>query len=267
MNAQQMPDPSLPWPIPMEGVLLIADSEQGQTGGAALSAYRCPAGVWTIGWGETDGVKPGDKCTKAQADAMLSRDLAHRVEAVRAMCTREPGPNELAALVSLAYNIGLRDDKRRTGLYYSTVLKCHNAGDTESAARAFNLFNKARVNGALVELAGLTKRRHREAALYLEDASGTSTAGTMPQDVAPQSSLAASPIAQTGAAAGTMAVLDAMSKSGDQIGTVGATVKQAKSLAVETLGIPADWFLPVLLAVIAGVVIWQRLKQRSGGWA
>ena len=106
-----LPDPALPWPIPLEAVALIAESE-----GLRLRAYRCPAGVWTIGWGETDGVHPGDTCTREQADRWLCDDVIDRTRAVRALCTVEPSPAELGALVSLAYNIGMAGFERSTAL-------------------------------------------------------------------------------------------------------------------------------------------------------
>lgn len=188
------PDATLPWPIPYAGVQLLAEYEQGPTGGCALAAYRCPAGVWTIGWGETDGVRPGDVCTPEQADRWLVEDLGERAAAVRGHCTREPSPHELAALVSLAYNIGL------AGLRRSTAMRAHNAGQHEAAARAFGLWNKARVGGQLVELPGLTARRAREAALYLTPDADAQP--RMPQAVEAESSLARSPIAQAGADGG-----------------------------------------------------------------
>ena len=46
--ASKLPNPSLAWPIVMAGVALIAQAET-----CRLKAYRCPAGVWTCGWGET----------------------------------------------------------------------------------------------------------------------------------------------------------------------------------------------------------------------
>lgn len=264
----QLPDPTLAWPIPAAAVELIAEAEQGPGGGAALTAYRCPAGVWTYGWGETDGVHPGMTCTQAEADSMLCTDLTHRAAAVKAMCTIEPSPSELGALCSLAYNIGLRDDKRRTGLFYSQVLKSHNKGDSAAAARAFGLYNKARVNGALVPLAGLTRRRHAEAALYLEDAAGA-TAPT-PQEVEPQSSLATSPnmlLGITSSLTGAAAVAKAAS---DQV----QSISDAVHPVIAQLTSAADWLgvSPQLLAggiaVAIGLgVMYQRWKQRAGGWA
>ena len=153
----RLPDPSLPWPIPMAGVALVAEFE-----GCRLSSYRCSAGVWTCGWGETDGVTPRTKWTQAYADQRFCESLTERAKAVNALCIHPVTDNQLAALTSLSYNIGI------AGLRGSTVMKCHNQGDHPAAARAFGLWNKARVNGALTVLAGLTRRRAAEAALYLK---------------------------------------------------------------------------------------------------
>lgn len=251
--------PTLGWSIPTVAVGLIADEEQGPGGGPALRAYRCPAGKWTCGFGETERITPTTVCTERQAWDWLCVDIAKRTAAVQAMCTRDPGPHELGAMVSLAYNIGL------AALKTSTVLRAHNAGDSAAAARAFGLFNKARVNGQLVPLAGLTRRRAREAALYLEDAPASRQ--PTPQAVEPQTTLTTSPIAQTGTIAGGVAVVDMLSKAGDAVGPVGTVLKEAKAVATETLGIPADWFLPCVLLAIAGIVLFQRYKQRAGGWA
>jgi hypothetical protein len=73
------------------------------------------------------------------------------------------------------------------------ALRPQNRGDHAAAARAFGLWNKARVNGKLTELRGLTSRRAAEAALYLRPSDGKPA--PMPQAVAPESRIAASPIA------------------------------------------------------------------------
>lgn len=248
----------LDWPVPEEVVLQIATDEQGPHGGPALKAYRCPAGVWTWKFGETDGCKPDSTCTEAEAWQTLCDDLAKRTAAVRAMCTRDPGPNELGAMVSLAYNIGTE------GLRKSTVLKAHNRGDTQSAAQAFLLYDKARVNGVLVVLAGLKARRHREAALYLQDAPA---AATMPQAVAPAPAMAASPTVQTGAAMTITGAVAMVSAAGDQVTAVGSTIKATKAVATDVLGVPPDWFLPGVLVLGGLYVVWRRFGQRSQGLA
>lgn len=146
-----LPNPSLDWPIPWAAVQLIARAEN-----CKLSAYKCPAGVWTCGWGETDGVTPSTCWTQQYADQCFRDSLARRAKAVRSMCTVEPTPLQLGALVSLAYNIGLAAFER------STVLAMHNRGRVAEAANAFSRWVMA---GGRV-LAGLQRRRLAEAALY-----------------------------------------------------------------------------------------------------
>lgn len=251
----KFPDESLPWPIPMEAVALIANAE-----GCRLKAYRCPAGVFTIGFGSTEGVRPGMVWTQEQADQRFCDELTSRAMQVMALLKTYASPSQLGALVSLAYNIGVG------ALAKSSVLRAHNAGDNQAAARAFGLWNKARVNGALVALPGLTARRAAEAALYLKP-EPDEPLQQMPQAVESESKMTASPIAQSGAVTAGAGVVGIVTQAGDQMGVVGTLVQQAKSTVVETLGVPADWFLPVVLVAAGGVVIYYRLAQRRSGWA
>ena len=249
-----LPDPRLPWVIPMAAVSLIAEAE-----GLRLTAYRCPAGVWTIGYGETDGVQPGDTCTREQAERWLCEDLADRAKAVQAICSLPPSRNELGALVSLAYNIGIE------ALRKSTALRLHNAGQHEAAARAICLWDKARVNGVLTTLPGLTARRAREQALYLTPDDGPAQAQT-PQAVEAESSVAASPIAQGGAATVATGAVAALVEAKDTLGPVGDAIKGLRTILTEHIGIPTEWVLPALLIGLGVVVVRWRLKQRAGGW-
>lgn len=135
------------------GIALIKTFE-----GCKLEAYRDLAGVWTIGYGHTGpSVREGLKWTQERADNQLEADIAVRAHAVSAACKTDPNDNQLAAMVSLAYNIGLGAFKR------SSVLRLHNAGKFAEAAAAFSMWNKA---GGQVR-AGLTRRRAAETALYL----------------------------------------------------------------------------------------------------
>jgi lysozyme len=134
------------------GLKLLRDFE-----GCKLNAYLDVAGVWTIGYGHTRTAREGMTITKKAADALLARDLAEFERGVYAACSEEPNANQFAAMVSLAFNIGL------AGFQRSTVLRRHNAGDFTNAAKAFSMWNKA---GGQVR-AGLTRRRAAEAALYL----------------------------------------------------------------------------------------------------
>lgn len=252
-----LPDPSLPWPLPMAAVALIAEAE-----GLRLKAYRCPAGIWTIGWGETQGVKPGDTCTQEQADRWLLEDLTDRTAAVRALCTVPPSPAELGAMVSLAYNIGV------DGLRRSTVLRQHNAGNRQAAARAFALWNKARspANGELAELPGLTARRARETALYLTDDEPEAPT-RMPQAVEAESSPMRGPMGKAAAVIVGAPVVEMASQASEGFAVLKPAVTAAREFVASTLGVPTQWVVPVLL-VIAGVLVLRwRLKQRSEGWA
>ena len=234
------PNPKLDWPIAYDAVLEIARSE-----GCKLKAYRCPAGVPTIGWGHTGGVKMGDTCTQEQADGWFFEDLSIFTSSVDKQLKRDASANELGAMVSLAFNIGTH------GFAQSTVLKRHNEGDRQSAARAFALWNKARVNGVLQVVDGLTSRRAREAALYLSDDSQP-----MPHAVEWESNLKNSPIATasvTSILAGLSAGMAAWTEQGQQI---------AATLGVDPLvgfGIVVIW--------TGATSLYQRIKQRKEGWA
>jgi len=130
--------------------------------GLRLEAYKCPAGVWTIGYGTTAGagvgIKPeaGMVITEAEAEWYLEQAVAKFAAGVEAVITAPVNANEFGALVSLAYNIGQGAFKR------SSCLKWLNAGDKAKAAAAIKLWNKA---GGKV-LAGLVRRREAEVALF-----------------------------------------------------------------------------------------------------
>jgi len=246
MSTPIKPPEAFDWPIPYEAVALIGKSES-----CKLRAYLCPAGVWTIGWGHTRGVKPGDMWTQDYADKMFLQDLRACTTRVADLCTRVPDEWQLGAMVSLAYNIGIG------ALAKSTVLRQHNAGNDQAATRAFALWNKATVGGVLKVLDGLTIRRSLEAAMYLKPLADTPDAVPfMPQAVEPESSLVASPIAQGSAATAGLGTLTMASQFSDQV----------KQIA-ENLNINMPLMIGASLLGVAGVVLYQRYKQRAGGWA
>lgn len=257
LPTRPLPDPALPWPIVMEAVALIADSES-----LRLKAYRCPAGVWTIGWGETQSVRPGDTCTKEEADRWMCEDLTDRAAAVRKLCTIEPSPHEVGALVSLAYNIGT------AGLAKSTVLRQHNAGNRQAAARAFALWNKARNanTGELQVLPGLTARRARETALYLTADDGAEPE-RMPQAVDAETSAIRGPIGKAAAVVVGAPVVELASQAADGIAVLKPAVVAARDFVATTLGVPTQWVVPLLIAGAGVLVLRWRLKQRTEGWA
>lgn len=238
------PDPKLAWPISYAAVCEIAKSE-----GLRLVAYRCSAGIPTIARGRTKGVKMGDKCTLEQADRWFLEELDQFTADVRALLKRDPSANELGAMVSLAYNIGV------AGFKNSTVLRKFNEGDLLAASRAFALWNKITVNGTKVVSNGLTARRAREAAFFLTPDDGAED-GPMPQAVEAESSINQSPIAQSGAAtvlAGAAALLSSI---------VDPIKDFADKMGIQPVTVLAG------VAIVAGIVIvLNRKKQRDQGWA
>lgn len=118
--------------------------------GCRLKAYQDSVGVWTIGWGHTGSVKAGQTITQAQADDFLKKDLAKFEKAVNDL-GRSFNENQFSALVSFAYNCGVKNLKKL----------CSGRSDAEIATKML-LYNKA---GGKV-LAGLTRRRKAENALY-----------------------------------------------------------------------------------------------------
>lgn len=242
------------FPINNEGVLLLQDFESW-----ADKAYLCPAGVWTIGWGFTKGVKPGDVMTRAEGDRRLAEELREFTDGVRRLLTREANENQLAAMVVFAFNVGL------AGLARSTVLKAHNRGDFDAAARAFALWNKA---GGKV-LRGLVRRRAAEAALYLKPVRieiplqplarvdiPVEIDEPMPQLVDPERSMSQSTIVRGAGIAGGVSSLTLAAEGARAVGEIKYSL--------------GDWLPYIALGVVvvaAGWIIWERLKQRRGGWA
>lgn len=254
------------WPIPWEIVEDLARRED-----CRLVAYRCPSGVWTLGWGETEQVTPGMSWTGDQCDSRLYMELCEYTRKVEAMLNLPANESQLGALVSLAYNIGLRGDKPKKGLYWSSVRRLHNAGDTAGAARAFGLYNQARnpATGRLEVLAGLASRRASEAAFYLRPVEGAPSE-RMPQAVAPESSLGKSPINLGGAATVLTGIATGASTVSEQLGTATGVLASAKSFAsqiVEIVGVPPGVLAAVVLIAAGLLVMHWRKKQRDGGFA
>lgn len=137
--------------IGQRGINLIKQFEA-----LGLEAYKCPAGVWTIGYGHTRGVKPGDVIDKQKAEQLLSEDLREAETVVGREC---PGinQNQFDALVSFVFNCGTVNFQK------STLLKCVKANPENVNIRyEFSRWNKSK--GMI--LAGLIRRRKAEADLY-----------------------------------------------------------------------------------------------------
>jgi lysozyme len=125
--------------------------------GVRLDAYQCSAGVWTIGYGHTRGVKPGARITEHDAERMLESDIESFERGVLRHVKVTLTQSQFDALVSFSFNVGLG------ALVHSALLRRLNAGDIIGAADQFLRWNKA----AGKVLAGLVRRRAAERALFL----------------------------------------------------------------------------------------------------
>lgn len=126
--------------------------------GCRLVAYRDPIGILTIGWGSTAGVVSGETITQSTADQMLYNDVVDLASRIKAIVIVPINNNQLCALISFAYNLGLG------ALYHSTLLRELNRGaDKVTVAEQFLLWVHA---GGYV-LQGLVERRKAESSLFI----------------------------------------------------------------------------------------------------
>jgi lysozyme len=125
-----------------------------------LDAYLCPSGVWTIGWGHTEGVREGLRITEGLAEEFLRRDIA-LVDRGLATVIRAPlTQGQHDALVSLCFN--LRGGAPRLPSIAPRLVAKINQGDYAGAAD--ELLDIDRANGQV--LPGLARRRIAERALF-----------------------------------------------------------------------------------------------------
>lgn len=139
----------------MQGlVALIKEFER-----CKLKAYKCPAGVWTCGWGSTGpDVDKNTVWTQEQADSRMEKDMAKFMElAVQLSPVLRSYPNKWQAITDFVYNCG-------PGAYQkSTLRKRVNEEDWDAAVGEFRKWTK----GGGKELPGLVRRREAEIRLFL----------------------------------------------------------------------------------------------------
>lgn len=240
-----------------KGLALIKEFE-----GFRSNAYPDPAHGWrvaTIGYGFTKGVKQGDTITRTEAHSRLIRELVEYESGVLRATGGNVTQPQFDALVSFAFNVGV------AGMSRSTVIRRHNEGDHQSAARAFGLWNKA---GGKV-WPGLTRRRAAEAALYLTpeprplpvavDEPEAPLAEEMPRGVEPERSIASSEINRAAAIGGGTAAVATVAETARTVADV--------KYSADSLG---EWLVPILMIVVVGLcgyIVWQRVRQRREGWS
>lgn len=129
--------------------------------GCRLQAYKCPAGIWTIGVGHTQDVTEHDEITYEQSRDLLRRDLELVKHNLAPFINVHVIEGQFVALVSLAFNVGVGYVVRQC----PRLMRALNAGDAEACAHEFLDVNRA---GGKV-LSGLTERRRAEAKLFLSE--------------------------------------------------------------------------------------------------
>ena len=139
----------------MDGVELIKKYE-----GFRAQAYKCPVGLWTVGYGTTvypDGtpVKKGDAVTKAKAEAYLVDYLNKKVRPYLKGLKLKAG--QQAAIESIVYNVG-------NGFFRS---KCFTAIKEKDWGTVYNNWDWIKGGGKV--LPGLIKRRSEELYLFFKD--------------------------------------------------------------------------------------------------
>jgi lysozyme len=206
----------------------------------SCTAYQCPAGRWTCGWGCTEGVGPLTQWSLEEATEALAHEMAKHERVVERLVKVPLTQGQFDALVSFSYNTG--------GLEGSTLLKHLNKGDYARAASHFADWKKARVHGStakfykvkdgtLVTLPGLVTRRAAEAQLFLESAPVE-----MPQAVAPEAT--------------KMKPLEAMMKVGAPVLAVGEFARQSGPY------IPS--VPPQFVETVANLGAWKGLLMQVG---
>lgn len=125
--------------------------------GLKLNAYLCPAGVWTIGFGHTKGIKQGMKIDQATADRLLDIDIVDVARSIRKLVKVDLNDNQAQALVSFIFNVGAGAFEK------STLLRKLNQKDYAGASDEFGKWVYAKGK----KLPGLIRRRKAERELFV----------------------------------------------------------------------------------------------------
>ena len=136
--------------------------------GLKLKAYKCPAGIWTIGYGHTKNVKSTDVIDQEKAQFLLIQDLQYSINGINKLIKKiQLDDNKFSALVSFVFNLGIGS------LQISTLYKKIIAKDFKGAAIEFRKWNKIKKykdgKPYYCELVGLTLRRYAQQLLFSDD--------------------------------------------------------------------------------------------------
>lgn len=228
-----------------DGLALVKEFE-----GLRLKAYKCPALVWTIGYGHTSSagapiVTSDLEITRDEAEEVLKRDMGQYEDGVRKLVTIGITQGQFDALVDFAYNAGVG------ALAKSTLLKRVNAGRFDEVPAEFMKWTK----GGGKELPGLVRRRRAEVKLWrgmdTEKPVCNDEARAEPDQPAPKKSIMQSKEANgaviaggAGAIAVVQEVMPIIKEGGDMLSAMSGTA------------------LVCLVIMVAAGAIWYFRKQR-----
>lgn len=243
-----------------EGLALIKRHE-----GCRLTAYRCPEGVPTIGYGSTRDVRMGLTITPAEADARLAADLAEVEAAIAEKVTVPLSQTQFDALASWAFNVGpgwLGIGRHKP----ATFIRKLNAGDYGAVPAGLRQFCHGQ-SGKVHP--GLVKRRAEEAALWLRRADDDTE--PMPQAVrpAPVGQAAAKRFRESWTITGILAAVAGwiVDRYADvvQLLTSAATDMAGLRNALAGVGFDPRWLGVGLVAAGLAVALARQFQPRSGG--
>ena len=218
--------------------------------GCKLKAYRCPAGVCTIGYGHTSAagapqVVDGMTITQAQAEDILKRDIVKYEVAVMDLVKVKLTQNQFDVLVDFAYNAGVGNLKS------STMLKKVNAGDFDAVPAELMKW----VKGGGKVLPGLVRRRQAAGAWWSADQHVEEQEQRTDPDPVPVRTMADSK-------QGNAALLTAGLGSVGVAKEVAAQAKDASDVADQFMGLLSNTNFVIMVAIIgAGAAIWYWRKK------
>lgn len=242
--------------------------------GLELDAYQDSGGVWTIGYGHTGGVKPGQHITEEEAEELFREDLGKFETMVEAGVSVLLNDNQFAALVSFAFNVGPGKKGVKDGFLTlksgqpPTLRRVLNQGDYARAADELLKWNHA----AGGTPAGLTRRRKAERKLFLtpdgvEPSVATSTETVTTTTTEAPGTLVEKTSSIVSSITGNAAVKQVASEGVTKLATRATTALATTSTATATGGVTTGktWLivLSVVLALGAIAVILFLLWHKS----
>ena len=240
--------------------------------GCKLKAYRCPAGICTIGYGHTSAagnplVNDGMTITQEQANTILAADLVKFEQAVEALLKQPVTQEQFDVLVDFAYNAGVG------ALRSSTLLKKVNAGQFDAVPAELMKWTKGKIPGKGMQvLPGLLRRRQAESAWWMAHEItaitpmvGSSAPTEDPTDDEHEQRTEPEPVPVPSivySKQGNAAVITAGLGGLGAVKQIAANAQDASDTADQIMGLLHNTNFIIMLAIIGlGAAIWYFRKQ------